>query len=577
MKKFLLLCLLGLSAHSKLDSQTTDILKYDWRARVDSLWGTVPASDELRTFDSLWTLIDQKFACFQNLELDWNAIKIKYRPEIEKGVSRGRFSAILSQMSVALMEPHTRLGDVGVSNVNRGIPGIPILFCGAGGNDRSFGAGLTSLYDSTILVYMSVPSHPFGLVRGDVILGYDGVPWKILYQQLLKMEVPIPLTSYWGGNINAFTHCWLQSAGRNWHLFDTIDIIKYSTKDTLHLPTKLLVGKNLNLHCTEQLPVPGVPSPDSTNGISDGTWGIVQGTNIGYVYSWSWFNSGKNFRNAIDSLTRIYKVDGIVIDLRCNNGGYIGNADDGLSLLFKAVPPPMYLATRNDPLDHFSMRLDQVFGMSVDSTRSYDKPVAVLMGPGSVSANDFIATQIRHRPKTRFFGKSPASGYASSVLFSIGSICTGQYAMSNGYVLEDTIPHYLTHVEFPMDEKVWLTPEGVAKGEDDVAKAALTWIKSLTGVDSRPVVQTLRTFALNQNYPNPCNPTTTISFDLPKMTQVALKVFDCLGREVVTLVEGLRPAGRQNVTFAGSTLSSGVYFYRLQAGDYTAIKKMLLV
>ena len=84
-------------------------------------------------------------------------------------------------------------------------------------------------------------------------------------------------------------------------------------------------------------------------------------------------------------------------------------------------------------------------------------------------------------------------------------------------------------------------------------------------------------FALSQNYPNPFNPSTTIKFELPKSSQVVLTVFDILGRQVSVLVDDRRGAGVHVVKFDGSNLASGVYFYRIQAGDYVASKKMLIL
>ncbi|MCL4511124.1 MAG: T9SS type A sorting domain-containing protein [Bacteroidetes bacterium] len=85
-------------------------------------------------------------------------------------------------------------------------------------------------------------------------------------------------------------------------------------------------------------------------------------------------------------------------------------------------------------------------------------------------------------------------------------------------------------------------------------------------------------FGLFQNYPNPFNPTTTISYGLPKDSYVTLKVYDMLGREVMALVEGNQQAGYHYATFdATSQLPSGVYFYRLTAGKYTSVKKLMLV
>jgi hypothetical protein len=84
-------------------------------------------------------------------------------------------------------------------------------------------------------------------------------------------------------------------------------------------------------------------------------------------------------------------------------------------------------------------------------------------------------------------------------------------------------------------------------------------------------------FALNQNYPNPFNPTTIVSYELPVASSVRLVVFDLLGREVATLVNGLEQPGLHSVQFNAAHLSSGVYLYRLSAGTFSATRKLMLV
>ena len=86
-----------------------------------------------------------------------------------------------------------------------------------------------------------------------------------------------------------------------------------------------------------------------------------------------------------------------------------------------------------------------------------------------------------------------------------------------------------------------------------------------------------KTFNLSQNYPNPFNPTTIIEFQTASSGLVVLKVFDILGNEVATLVNEEKPAGSYTVKFIASELPSGVYFYRLQSGNYSATKKLLLL
>jgi photosystem II stability/assembly factor-like uncharacterized protein len=84
-------------------------------------------------------------------------------------------------------------------------------------------------------------------------------------------------------------------------------------------------------------------------------------------------------------------------------------------------------------------------------------------------------------------------------------------------------------------------------------------------------------YVLAQNYPNPFNPSTKISFTLPKAGNVKLAVFDILGREVATLVNEFATAGIHTIDFNASNLSSGVYLYKIQAGDFTDTKKMVLM
>ncbi|HEY3295146.1 MAG TPA: T9SS type A sorting domain-containing protein [bacterium] len=84
-------------------------------------------------------------------------------------------------------------------------------------------------------------------------------------------------------------------------------------------------------------------------------------------------------------------------------------------------------------------------------------------------------------------------------------------------------------------------------------------------------------YALSQNYPNPFNPTTRISFALPKAGMTTLKVYDLLGREVSTLLSKSLPAGEHSVSFEGHRLASGLYFYRIESGSFSATKKMVLL
>ncbi len=99
----------------------------------------------------------------------------------------------------------------------------------------------------------------------------------------------------------------------------------------------------------------------------------------------------------------------------------------------------------------------------------------------------------------------------------------------------------------------------------------------VTSVDNEPNSGLPMSYSLSQNYPNPFNPSTTINFALPKSGNVSLVVYDILGREVAHLVNGELQAGYHKVEFNADNLASGVYFYRLKAGDFVSVKKLMLL
>jgi len=94
-------------------------------------------------------------------------------------------------------------------------------------------------------------------------------------------------------------------------------------------------------------------------------------------------------------------------------------------------------------------------------------------------------------------------------------------------------------------------------------------------VDTEEIVPGV--FTLFSNYPNPFNASTTIEFSLTKTEHVTLSVYDLLGRKLATLTDDEKQAGSHSVTFDASDLSSGVYFYRLQAGDAVETRRMVLL
>ncbi len=145
-------------------------------------------------------------------------------------------------------------------------------------------------------------------------------------------------------------------------------------------------------------------------------------------------------------------------------------------------------------------------------------------------------------------------------------IKTTDYGIS--WVHDDTFPiasSYIVKTEnyYFLSSHAWSSLGGIYR------------TNTLTSINGNNSV--VKGFDLFQNYPNPFNPTTKINFSLPKDGLVSLKIYDIRGKEIQTLIDENKPAGYYSVEFNGRNLSSGIFFYRIEAGEFTETKKMSLI
>jgi hypothetical protein len=266
----------------------------------------------------------------------------------------------------------------------------------------------------------------------------------------------------------------------------------------------------------------------------------------------------------------------------CNNFG--GSGDSSVYVLSSVDP------SGTDPLDVYFIR-------STDRGLSWSSPVRVNDDPGtsawqwfgtmSVAPNgriDVVWLDTRDNPGT----------YLSSLYYSF-SVDNGQTWSQNERLSDAFDPH----LGWPQQEKMgdyfdmisdnngaFLAWAGTFNGEQDVYYGRIS--QTPVAIDDRQDDSGIPgTFSLSQNYPNPFNPTTKISYSIPHSSNVVIKVFDILGNEIGTLVDEEKPAGSYEVEFSaigGSggggdayNLSSGIYFYKLQAGNVVETKKMVLM
>jgi glycosidase len=166
------------------------------------------------------------------------------------------------------------------------------------------------------------------------------------------------------------------------------------------------------------------------------------------------------------------------------------------------------------------------------------------------------------------------------VNMGVGSTTGRLYLPVDRLALDSTKTYYLT--DLVTNEAYTVTPAEMAQFNFPINGYStrmfiLTDSAIVTSVPLADGISIPGEFELSQNFPNPFNPATTITFELPEAGRVVLKVFDVLGRDVATLVDEHRAAGSHRLHFDGTGLTSGLYFYRLQWADRTEVRRMLLM
>lgn len=164
---------------------------------------------------------------------------------------------------------------------------------------------------------------------------------------------------------------------------------------------------------------------------------------------------------------------------------------------------------------------------------------------------------------------------ATAILFFLLPLQAQQYGIKHGHIGNGagTALNTSNAVKATIGQPV----QGIALNISNIAYAGFWHIypRTLVGIGDLPV-NTIREFELFQNYPNPFNPATKIRYAVPQRENVRLEIYNVLGQRVAVLVNEVRNPGIYTVDFNASQLATGLYVYRMQAGNFHSIKKMLL-
>ena len=451
--------------------------KSEWQHIIDSTWGRGDTlSKKLQIFNSYANGVHNQFDGFNSLQLNWDSLYNYYLNKITDSTSKGAFSAIMSRFAYSLKDMHTKVWDSTVvfTPLN---PGIPILLLGSYLSVEHFGAVTTVLPDSTTLVLRVVPNHPLNLEPGDIILGYEGIPWKQLVQELF--DAGLPMVAQTGGCKSADTYLNLFGAGLNWHLFNTIDILKHSTSNTVHLSVLPLLDLDIPpMGNNEQLSIPNIPFPNTYSNECV-TYGMLENSNIGYIYlsqEWPPYTADAPFYEAVNSLKN---TDGLIIDMRLNRGGW-GFFPEAFKYLFNESLLTVEDSYRCNNSNFLLCPSGDSYDFKIDGTPPdlYDRPIAVLLGPTCVSMGDLTALRFKYHPMVRFFGASSDATHGDNRFITNYKGWYLRYSISDMFHTNNP-GVYLNRREFPIDYPVWFNKDNVANGKDDIVESALEWINNL--------------------------------------------------------------------------------------------------
>ncbi len=471
---------------SETDSDTGTEFAYDWDQAVDEAWGEAPDLETRRElFEAVWQGLADDYACFETFGIDWDEKHDELLPQVENATSYGRFAQALMQLSWVLQDPHTYVRS---NKVCRGQirERPPIDLTGVSAYSTVLGACVTATEEDELVVYrVDIASNVLNLEIGDEIIGYDGKTWSENMEMIAGAR--LPACGRVSAVAEAYEYSRLSSVLMNSHLFSTLEIKRVDTGEVESVnladvyETILPNVEPSEIVCNSQLPIEGIAFPptelsalEQANALS---WGILPGTNIGYIYAYRWLDGDVvDFELAVQEL---WETDALIIDQRLNLGGRYSLVYYGLPSLFGEDTPAVDYYVRDKSSDDYTT-LELWFSTAVeaDPETFYDKPIALLIGPDAMSGGDLFPYVMAKHPRVRLFGKPTAGGFGGIMVpFDPDPFISDiTFMITDSIMLEPTTGDRLEAYENVPDTHIWLNKDDIIAGVDTVVESALEWI-----------------------------------------------------------------------------------------------------
>lgn len=378
----------------------------------------------------------------------------------------------------------------------------------------------------------------------------------------------------------------IQEFNNDYSYFDKIQVVAIDHPQGTKLG--ITENKDLVLYSPDFLQSPEYAylndSSDITDALQPDTTGIVEGDSLDYI------NAGVNGENVKNAKYKFLKTTLYVLDfvkrMKHESLKSAHNYGDSLAVIFDPADndalPPTNPAVKDyaGSVTAFDTEADYSSGSILFAKRVNTSTVIVPVG--KEQNIDSVSIIWNDSYSVGYLGIVPIfyDGFVEHELNIVSA-----YHSKSGDILSALIENDDTYGEMASDETITLqfrnatdtVPEYWIRDYVLIIDGKYTNVSGDNKLTSFVQNNTPKVFKLYQSYPNPFNPKAIIMYDIPKDILVTIKVYDILGREVKVLVNEVKNAGHYETVFDGSHFASGVYFYRIEAGDFVQSKKMVLV
>ena len=383
--------------------------------------------------------------------------------------------------------------------------------------------------------------------------------------------------------------------------------IKYKNRGEQNPSIKTLSAVNDNYKTFDLTSMIVLKEPEVSTKILDGGYGYLEITACMPPISVL-----TDFVSAFISLSSnpIVKQNGMILDLRINSGGQDCFAaavagcfySDTTFYEYESYYDPVTESFQRakSPLNHLSFRtlsfvkptkypLGSLF--IEPQGVSFNAPVVVMVSPRNESSGEGIAMALQKLPQCKvvsFYGTNGSFGIQAEPFKLLSIADSLKVSYPDGRSLDaynriqldsdsDMKGGVIPNIRPPLNDET--IDKMYLQGIDYELEFALQELKKMNGIVGvqNHDNQIPESYSLYQNYPNPFNPVTKIKYSIPINSQVTIKVYDILGKEVSTLVDKFTNAGKYEVEFNASNLASGIYFYQMLSGNTTNTKKLLFM